>query len=63
MKDGHADALMLIWPSFALVMNNLKRVIYYYFGSTREIESLTKDWHQTHSTSLWDKGDGQCPDD
>jgi hypothetical protein len=32
---------MLILPSFALVMNNLKRITYYYFGSTREIENLT----------------------
>jgi hypothetical protein len=63
MKDGCTDALMLIWLSFALVMNNLKRIIYYYFGSTQEIENLTKDWCQTHSTSLWDKGDGQWLDD
>jgi hypothetical protein len=37
MKEDQANALVLIWLSVALVMNNLKRMIYY-FGLTHQIE-------------------------
>jgi hypothetical protein len=40
MNDGQEEALILIRPSFTLVMNNLKRITYQ-FDLLHRIENLT----------------------